>query len=71
MRPPGSWVQGAGSNKAVFINDLEDEDAAGNRLHVHLQYNSKYEITWKPMANAGIDQMQNDIPLYLKQRVPN
>lgn len=63
----GSRVKDAGTNGELFIHDLEDEDAAGQRLNHHGQYNSyKGSSDWRDMARRGIRLMLKEVPIYIK-----
>ncbi|HEV2365327.1 MAG TPA: FG-GAP-like repeat-containing protein [Caulobacteraceae bacterium] len=69
FRQWGPQVYGDFSARA-FVNGLEGEDPAGNRVRDWKVYNTA-NPDWRNFIAGGILQMQKDIPLYLLQRKPH
>ena len=61
----GEQIQGTQGNVSAFINALEGEDAYGNQVDGWKVYNSAVPDQWRAMIQAGIAQMNRDVPLYL------
>lgn len=66
----GKQMSGSGSDVSRFINALEGQNAAGQKVPGWKTYNSAHPKEWRAMVKGGIQQMQRDLRNYQPIPVP-
>ena len=66
----GKQMSGSGSDVSRFINALEGQNAAGQKVPGWKTYNSAHPKEWRDMVKGGIQQMQRDLRNYQPIPVP-